>query len=459
MESKENLRDIVLSGLLSLEKEEIHSHIVIRGILEKYDYLPSAEKGFIKRVLEGTIEQQIRIDYVLDRFSKVPVKKMKPLIRMLLRMSVYQILFMDAIPDSAVCNEAVRLANAHHFGSLKGFVNGVLRSIVRGKDTIEYPDKKANPIAYYSVLYSMPQRLVRMWTESYGPDRTEKILRSFLEEKPVSVRLSGSLSKDGQDAVLKELSDAGITVEESEILPNAFLLRKVEGLRSIDAFERGLFTVQDVSSMLAVLAAGIKEGDFVIDTCAAPGGKTFYAAELAGSAGRILSCDVSERKVVLLEETKERLHADTVTCRVWDATVLDETLTETADVVIADVPCSGLGVIGKKQDIKYRIDPDDLKSLISLQRQILENVSRYVKKGGVLLFSTCTINREENEEAVSWLLDHFPFHADDLTPYIPTGSGAWQSAIEAEDLRKGFLQLLPGIHGTDGFFIARLIKD
>ncbi len=459
MESNVNLREIVLTGLLSIEKEEIYSHIVIRGILEKYDYLSASEKAFIKRVLEGTIEHMIRIDYVIDRFSKVPVKKMKPLIRMLLRMSVYQILFMDAIPDSAVCNEAVRLANAHHFGSLKGFVNGVLRSIVRGKDAIDYPDKKTNPIAYDSVLYSMPQRLVHMWMDAYGPEKTEKILQSFLEEKPVSVRIAGSLSDDDKSAVLKELSDAGITVEESAILENAILLRKAEGMRSIDAFERGLLTVQDVSSMLAVLSAGIKEGDTVIDTCAAPGGKTFYAAELAGEAGSVLSCDVSEQKVALIEETLERLHAERVTCRVWDATVLDEKLIETADVVIADVPCSGLGVIGKKQDIKYRIDPKELKELVALQRQILANASRYVKKGGVLLFSTCTINREENEETVSWILDNFPFHTDDLTPFIPTGSGKWKSAIAAEDLTKGSLQLLPGIHGTDGFFIARLIRD
>ena len=459
METKTNLREIVLTGLLSLEKEEIYSHIVIRGILEKYDYLTASEKAFIKRVLEGTIEQQIRIDYVIDRFSKVPVKKMKPLIRMLLRMSVYQILFMDAIPDSAVCNEAVRLTGAHRFGSLKGFVNGVLRSIARGKDAIEYPDKKKNPIAYDSILYSMPQRLVRMWMDAYGPEKTEVILRSFLEEKPVSVRLSSALSGDGRDAVLKELSDAGITIEESPILPDAFLLRKAEGMRSIDAFEKGLLTVQDVSSMLAVLSAGIKEGDTVIDLCAAPGGKTFYAAQQAGAAGRVLSGDVSERKVALIEETKERLHADTVSCRVWDATVLDASLADTADVVIADVPCSGLGVIGKKQDIKYRIDPDDLKDLVTLQRQILTNASQYVKKGGVLLFSTCTINRAENEETVSWFLDHFPFRTDDLTPFIPKGRGEWQHAIEGEDLPAGCLQLLPGIHGTDGFFIARLIKN
>ena len=443
-----NTRDLALEALLAVSREEAYSHVIVSSMLDKYNYLEVQEKAFLKRLIEGTLERRIQLDYCIDSFSKVPVRKMKPLIRELLRMSTYQLLFMDSIPDSAVCNEAVKLAQKHSFHSLKGFVNGVLRSISRDKEEIVYPDEKTDRSRSLSVRYSMPEWLIQKWDDEQGSEKTEKILQGLLEEKPVTIRLRTGLSEKEKADMKEELEKGGVQVTESTVLPFAWYLEKSEGLRNIEAFAKGKFTVQDVSSMLAVQAAGIRPGDFVVDTCAAPGGKMLFASELTGRDGRVLARDVSERKLLFMEENKNRMKAENVTLEHFDACVCDESLKEKADVVLADVPCSGLGVMGKKRDIKYRVTEEGIRSLPELQKEILTAVQSYVKPGGVILYSTCTINRAENEEMVTWFLENFPFEAESLVPFLP-------EQFCGEFVEKGYFQFLPGIHKTDGFFIAR----
>ncbi len=415
-----NTRELVLEILLELGRGGAYSHVLIRSVLDKYDYLPAQEKAFVKRLAEGTIERGLELAYILNQFSKIPVKKMKPLIRCLLCMSAYQILYMDGVPDSAACNEAVKLAGKRGFQDLKGFVNGVLRSLIRGKGQIVYPDEKKEPAAFLSVRYSMPERIVRPWLHEYGYETTKSILKDMQEVHPVSVRFRSSLE-------------------------GVYLLEQVEGVRSLPGYTEGAFTVQDVSSMLAVEAAGIKEGDFVLDICAAPGGKSLYAAE---KAGRVLSRDVSPGKLELMEENRTRMGAQNMMLQVWDATAPDESLWESADVVLMDVPCSGLGVMGKKRDIKYHITEEGLQQLGALQKKIVENSWRYVRPGGILLYSTCTIRREENEEMCRWICESFPFTLESMEPFLPQ--------MLAERVREGTLQLLPGRDACDGFFMARL---
>ena len=447
-----NIRDLALEALLSIAREEAYSHVVVSGMLDKYNYLEAQEKAFLKRLIEGTLERRIQLDYCIDSFSKVPVRKMKPLIRELLRMSTYQLLFMDSVPDSAVCNEAVKLAQKHSFHSLKGFVNGILRNISREKEQIIYPDKAKDRIKALSIQYSMPQWLIEKWDAEQGEERTEKILQGLLEEKPVSVRLRTGLSKEETVKIEEELKQGGARIRKSAVLPFVWYLEKAEGLRSFSAFQNGKFTVQDMSSMLAVQAAGIQKGDYIIDTCAAPGGKMLFASELTGTDGRVLARDVSERKLLLMEENKSRMRAENVVLEHFDACTYDAGQEKAADVVLADVPCSGLGVIGKKRDIKYRATLDGIKSLPELQKEILKTVQNYVKPGGVLLYSTCTINRAENEEMVEWFLKHFPFCAESLRPFLP-------EQFSGETIEKGYFQFLPGIHETDGFFIARFRRE
>lgn len=436
-----NTREIVLDMLMELAKGETYCHLLIRDVLKKYNYLDQRDKAFIKRVTEGVVERKIELDYVINQFSNTKVNKLKPLIRELLRMSVYQILYMDQVPDSAVCNEAVKLAQKRKFVQLKGFVNGVLRNIARNKETIAYTD--------LSVKYSMPQFLVDKLMASYDKETTETILASFLAEMPVSIRRKESLSLSQWEKVVSKLESEGMQVEQHPYLSYAYTLKNAEGLGNLESFQKGDFTVQDVSSMLVAECAGIKGNQRVLDLCAAPGGKSMHVAEKLKGTGKLYSFDVSEKKTAYILENKERMGYDNIEVEVNDATVYREDLAETFDVVIADVPCSGIGVIGKKCDIKYRIDETEIKNIVELQKKIMENAWKYVKKGGTLLYSTCTISREENEDMVEWLLNNAPLTMESLDTYLP-------KALLSETTKKGYLQLLPGVHACDGFFIARL---
>ncbi len=451
-ESGADVRDLALGALLAIDKEEGYSHTVLAALLEKYDYIEARDKALIKRLTEGTLERRIALDYCIDAFSKLPVLKMKPFIRELLRMSVYQLLFMEGIPDRAVCSEALRLAQKHSFASLKGFVNGILRNISRNKDTLIWPDRESDRSAYLSVRYSMPLWFIEKWDREQGEERTETILRGLLEERTLTVRLRGGMSGQDREALQRELEKAGIEVLKDQTLACAWHLKNTEGLSRIPAFAEGKFTVQDVSSMLAALAAGIRPGDRVLDICAAPGGKTLFAAELAGDGGRVLARDISAKRMERIEENLRRMRISTVTLENADALVYDERLEKSADVVLADLPCSGLGVIGRKPDIKYRVTPQTAESLPALQKEILKTVWRYVRPGGVLLYSTCTISRAENEEVREWFLQNAPFRADSLRAYLPDD-------FTEDTIERGFLQILPGFHAADGFFIARFIRD
>ena len=455
-----NIRELILDMLMEIESGRIYSNVLIRNVLDKYDYLPAKDKAFIKRVTEGVLERRIQIDYIINAFSKVSTEKMKPLIRSLLRMSVYQILFMDTVPDAAVCNEAVKLAAKRKFHSLKGFVNGVLRNIAREKDGIGidgepegkrakalYPDKGKNPAAYFSVVYSMPQPVVEMWLEDYGTDRTGKMLQALLGIRPVTIRWKESMAEEEREAFLARMEQAGMEVRHHPYLSYAYEISHVEGVRKIPGFDEGMFAVQDVSSMLCVECAGIKEGNLVVDVCAAPGGKSTHAAEKAGKGGKVLARDISEAKIAFVKENAARQRLGNIEAQVCDATVYEESLDAKADVVLADVPCSGLGILGRKRDIKYNLTEEMLSKLPLVQREILDNVWKDVKPGGILVYSTCTIRKEENEENVKWFLDNHPFTAEDF-------GGKLKGIPHTETAAEGYLQLFPDIHEADGFFIA-----
>lgn len=452
----ENNRELALDMLMEILENGKYSHLVIRNVLDKYNYMDTREKAFVKRVTEGTLERLIQIDHVLDQFSKVPVLKMKPLIRNLMRLSVYQLLFMDQIPDSAVCNEAVRLAGKRGFRGLSGFVNGVLRNIARNRQGIKYPDPETDRTQALSVQYSMPEWLIHFWEGAYGEEKTKAVLEGLLSEHPVTVRLSGKLSEGERERWIRNLSERKIQVNAHPYHTNAFTLAGTEGIRNLPGYEEGIFTVQDVSSMLAVEAAGMgempdkPEGLLAVDVCAAPGGKSMHLAEKLGKRGTIRSRDLTEYKVSLIRDNIERMGYDNIKAEVYDARMPDEDLFEKADVVLADLPCSGLGIMGKKRDIKYRITKESMDELVLLQKRILDVVWRYVKPGGVLVYSTCTINPAENDHMVEWFVKEHPFKLQSLSPYLPDEL--------REEGKGGTLQLFPGIHPSDGFFIARMVR-
>lgn len=444
----ENTREIIVECLLELEREEMFDNVLIRQVLRKYDYLPGQDKAFIKRVTEGTVERRIELDYIIDQFSSVPVPKMKPFIRQLMRMSVYQLFYMDAVPDSAVCSEAVKLAGKRHFEPLKGFVNGVLRNIARNKDRIAWPDAEKDWAGALSVRYSMPSFLLNLWEGEYGREQTERMCRELLETKPVSLRISEELSEAETGKLVEEWQKKGILCERHPWLPCSYRCKNLEGLQKLPGFAQGIVTVQDVSSMLVTECAGIKQGDFVLDVCAAPGGKSLHAACKLRGSGQVEARDVSEEKAALIRENVCRMKAENVRVKVWDARAFDPEIEGKADVLYLDLPCSGLGILGKKRDIKYHVTKESLDELVKLQREIITACWRYVKPGGVIMYSTCTVHRAENEEQAAWMRREFPLEMESLNPNLP-------EALRCSEAERGMLQLVPGVHDCDGFFLAR----
>ncbi len=431
--TKINIREIALLSIIEIMEKGKMSHLVLAQVLKKYQYLEKQDRAFLSRLVEGTIERIITLDYILNQFSSVPTEKMKPVIRNILRLSLYQILYMDGVPESAACNEAVKLAEKKGFKNLKGFVNGILRTIERRKDSIQYPDEKKEGTWYLSVFYSTPEWIIKQWIEQYGIEKARKMLEvSYKEERGISVRCN--IEKRTKEEIRQMLEKEGVVVEECSYPDYALRISGYDYLEGLEAFREGFISVQDINSMMAAEKCGVKKGDFVLDVCAAPGGKSIHIAEKLNSTGHVEARDLSKNKVNFIQENIERSGLKNIEAVVQDALVLTEKDENRADIVIADLPCSGLGVIGKKNDLKYKMTEEAQKELKQLQQKILSVVWRYVKKGGILFYSTCTVNKKENEENTEWFLKEYPF--------------------ELEESRT-FLQ---GIDDGDGFYFARFRK-
>lgn len=433
-----NTRELVLETLLSVEKGESYSHVALFALLDKYQYLSKQERSFITRAILGTLERRIEIDYIIDWFSKVKVKKMKPVIRCILRMSVYQLKYMDSVPDSAVCNEAVKLAGKKGFGSLKGFVNGVLRSISRNLSEVSYPSKEENPVKAVSIQCSLPEWMLRQWREDYGWEKTKSMAESFLNHHKTTIRVNTMMTD--REKLMQDLKKQGIQTEKVVLkdypdFKDGLYIWEYDYLLKIKEFAQGQFYVQDVSSMLPAYLLAPQKGDYVLDVCAAPGGKSIHAAELMQGFGKVEARDLTDYKVGLIEENIARAKLHNIKAVKWDACILDESLVGKADGVIADLPCSGLGVMGRKPEIRYRITERQQEELAKLQRQILSNACQYVKPGGTLIYSTCTVSKMENEENTAWFLEnHREFSL-------------------AEER-----QIFPGEGLGDGFYLAKMIR-
>lgn len=435
-----SLRLIVLETLLLQEKEGQKLNKLINGVLTRYGYLSREDRAFIKVLTEGTVERRITLDHVIDRFSRIMTAKMKPVIRNILRMSTYQMLFMEHIPVHSVCDEAVRLVKKKHMQPLSGFVNGVLRSMSREKvdiDSIEDP----------SVRYSYPQWIYERFREEFGEGKAIEIFRYCLDANPVYIRINRT--KTDVNKLRKTLEDQGIEVKDVPDHPYALEISGFSSISSIKGFKEGLFSVQDVSSMaVGEEIAGIIDRDHperlrIVDVCASPGGKSCHAAEIVMEYRDKNSCngefcvesrDISEGKTAYITENKERLGLDIIETSVMDArqpnVIENENEDSKADIIIADLPCSGLGVMGRKNDLKYRVKPEDIESLQSLQRDMLKAADTYLRNEGYLLFSVCTIIRDETIDQRNWIQNELGYELLD------------------EKL------LLPGDKRTDGFYYS-----
>jgi 16S rRNA (cytosine967-C5)-methyltransferase len=437
------LRKIALETLIQIEKNNAPSHLVIKDVLDKYDYFSKNEKALISTIVKGTIERKIELDYVCDLFSKTPHNKMKLPIRLIIEMGIYQILYMKSY-DTLAVNSSVELARKKGFSSLAGFVNAVLRNIVRNKDNIKYPEKGDDN--YLSVKYSMPLNLVKLLVSQYGEERIEKMLKASLESDFFRIRISEKVSASEKEEIIEDFKKKGAEIMPVNGFENLFNIKGMGNIGEFKSFTDGKIYIQDVGSYM--LVKNVPFGERILDTCSAPGGKSIFLSERYLDA-KIIACDISEDKISRIKENIERCKAANIDVKICDATVFNPEFEEAFDVIVADVPCSGLGVIGKKQDIKYRLTDESIENLYELQKNILNNVSKYVKKGGYLCYSTCTVNKKENEEQIDRFLAENNFEYADLS-FVPENM--------KDKVKNGRLSLMQGIDDSDGFFISVLKK-
>ncbi len=428
------VRETALSLLLEYENSGKYVNLSLSS--HKADNLDAKERSFLTVLLYTTVERKITYDYIISALAARSIDDVAPRVKNILRLGLCQLMHVDSVPDFAAVNETVKL------GKNKGeraFINGVMRAAVRSKDSLPMPDRKKNEARYLSVFYSFPLATVKRFISIFGEAETELLLRRFNSVPTTS--LSVNTLKISREDFVSKLAESGV---KASIAENSEITVKIDGSVNpcqIFGFDEGLFFVQDEASAVAVAALGVGENDTLVDVCACPGGKSFAAYILSGGA-KIYAFDIHESKLSLISGGAERLGIE-IEYAVRDAEAPDEALFGKADKLICDVPCSGLGVLAKKPDLRYK-DIAVADELPALQLSILKNSSRYLKVGGEMIYSTCTLNVAENEGVVrSFLECEKDFELVDFSVGALSSSG-------------GMLTLLPHVHGTDGFFIAKL---
>jgi 16S rRNA (cytosine967-C5)-methyltransferase len=422
--------------LLKIQRDKAYSNLSLDATLQM-TRLDQKESAFVSALVYGTLERLITIDYTLSLYLTAPIKKLKPETLTALRLGVCQLLFMDKIPVSAAINESVKLVKSGPFAYSAGIVNAVLRKVAT--QGLRLPDK-ADGSFYYSVRYSCPVWLVDLWISTYGEDDACGIMEASLEKAPVHIRVNTNrVTREQLQAVLL---DEGVETNCVEHLRDALTIKNPAGIEHMAAYKAGLFHVQDISSQLCCAALSAQNGNTIFDLCAAPGGKAFTLAQLAGSRSVVHAFDIYESRLALIQSGARRLGLNTLSFRVADAAQHHEEFGK-ADRVLCDVPCSGLGILRRKPEIRYK-EPADIDKLPELQYFILCNASSYVKKGGLLVYSTCTLNPSENEDVCNrFLKEHPKFKSLPVFPDFP-------NRYKSSD----FLTLMPHRHKSDGFFIA-----
>ncbi|MEA4815858.1 MAG: 16S rRNA (cytosine(967)-C(5))-methyltransferase RsmB [Lachnospiraceae bacterium] len=426
-----------------------YNGIALSRTLRQNGAMPEYDKAFVTETVNGSLRNIIYIDYIINKFSTLPANKIKPYILSVLRISVYQIMFMDKVPVSAVCNEAVKLVKSKNMGALSGFVNGVLRSVVNGYKDVLLPDESAEPLDFLSVKYSCPKWLVNMWLSYYGYEFTKEMLMKNNTPPKVTIRVN--TLKTDTFSLCEELSSEGVRAEKSKNLSDSLYISNTSDISRLKSFKEGLFHVQDEASQLVSWILNPKEGEKILDVCAAPGGKSFTIAELMKDKGSIVSRDIYENKVYMISEGAKRLGLLSVKAEESDAVNFNESDFEKYDKVLVDAPCSGLGLIRKKPDIRLKKDGNYIDSLIDLQRKILTASEKCVKPGGILVYSTCTLSKKENTGNMDWFCGKFNFCGIDITSLLPDN-------INSETAPCGYIELYPHINDMDGFFISCMRK-
>ena len=435
---KINARKLALRILDEIDQTHDFSHLVVNRTFQRYD-IESADRRFVSHIVFGVLENKLLLDYYIRKLSAQRFSRIDPSIVNILRMGLYQLVYMTKVPDSAAVDESVKLAKGITAKD-SSFVNGILRTFLRSNKTIELPDRNKHLVTHLGIKYSFPEWLVEMWLKAYGEKTTEGLLEASNRTPQLTLRVN-TLQTD-LETLQTKLDAVGIVSKQSELVPIGLVIESLNNLamQEIPGYSEGDFIIQDISSMCVAHLSGVKDDQTVLDVCAAPGGKTTHMAQLMHNSGRIIARDNQADKLETINENVTRLKIKNVIVEQYDALTLDESLINTIDVVLVDAPCSGLGIIRRKPDIKYNKTPEGLVGLSDIQKGILKNAAEYVKVGGTLIYSTCTLNPAENQDVVNWFLKQ-------------------DTRFKVQPLSEvGYLTLFPNTHDTDGFFIAKLNK-
>jgi 16S rRNA (cytosine967-C5)-methyltransferase len=437
--SGEGTRTLALKVLLDSERRDSYLNILLSSKLES-SLLDRRDRAFTTELVQGTMRMKGTLDWILDRFSDRELDSLEPAILWILRLSAYQILFMS-VPDHAACDQGVRMARRCRGRGGAAYVNGVLRSLARCRGEIIYPDPDEDFARYLELKYSHPRWVIDMWIDELGKDRTELLCEADNAPRPVSVRCN--LLKTTRDRLASSLSGLGFAVEISSLVPEGILLSGGGSIGALEEYQKGDFTVQDQAAILVGHAVSPLPGMRVLDMCAAPGGKSTHLAELMNNEGSVLALDINAARLSLLEESATRLGDTIIEARAVDATSANEVIDERFDRVLVDAPCTGLGTLLRRPDVRWRKEAGDIGELSRLQMDLLTEGSRMLEPGGILVYSTCTISRRENESVVEKFLDSNPgFSSLEAGSLVPAG------------LSGRYLQLFPDVNGCDGIFIA-----
>jgi len=438
-----NAREIAYKVLLDIEKNKNYSNMAINKYFKDVK-LSNQDRGLATEIIYGVIENKYYIDYMIDKLSKVKTNKMEIYVKTLLRMGIYQIMFLNSISDYAAVNETVNLAKKKN-SKVSGFINGILRNVIRQKETIG-EIKIKDDIDYLAVKYSYDKWMIRNWMIHFGKDFTKELLEAN-GQRP-SIYLRTNTLKITRDELIEKLEQQNVKASKVHVVDEAI---KVENLKDIEnnvLYKEGLFTIQDISSMLVGKVMNPKEKSLVLDVCSAPGGKTTHIATLMKNTGQVVSRDIYEHKLKLIKASSKRLNLTNVDVQEFDGLSLDKDSVGKFDYVLADVPCSGLGIIRRKPEIKYK-EKEEFRDLPPIQKKILENASKYVKKGGTLIYSTCTIQDNENIDVINEFLQKNKNF--ELAPID-------EVKVDLDNQEKGYMKIYPNVHEMDGFFISKLIR-
>ena len=440
-------REGALKVLYQIDVKEAYSNIALGDEINNSNYT-SLDKGFMTELVYGVLENMLLIDYIIEQFSSVKLKKIQPWTLNILRLGVYQIRFLDKVPASAAVNESVNLAKKY-CNKASGFVNGILRNIIRNQDDIKLPSPEKDLLKYLSIKYSHPQWMVKSFLSLYPSDFVEDLLKANNETPQLNFRVN--TLKTTVENCIEVLREQGYEVIANSHIREAITIKGISNLNDLELLQKGYLYIQDFSSMLIAKIVDPKAGELIIDVCSAPGGKTTHMAQLMDNKGTIIARDIYDHKLKLIKKNAERLGIDIIKTEKFDALKEDIELLEKADRVLVDAPCSGLGIIRRKPEIKYRKQPDDIAAITELQLKILTNAARYVKSGGYLVYSTCTIDPRENAGIVErFLTESSSFQLIDVAK-------EYKQLIPGEHKSKT-IQLYPNLHNTDGFFVAKLLK-